>query len=66
MANRLPPIPPANRDHKAPQKHVHPDADANEDDKVTGHDKRLRNADEQGDTANMKQNFIHRGRTQKR
>jgi hypothetical protein len=54
MSREMPPVPPANRSHKG----TGDDSKAGKDDAVR---KQEVNPDEQGDTANIKQNTTHPG-----
>ncbi len=64
MAKRAPPIPPASRSRKGPQKvAAHDEA---EDAHVTETDKRMRNLEQQGHQANITQNTRNQGYQQDR
>jgi hypothetical protein len=56
--NKLPPVPPDNRSPKGPGTDPEPDAGS--------HPKRTKNPDQQGQTANTKQNTTHQGYQQDR
>jgi len=65
MGNRLPPIPAANRSKKGPQNQPQ-SADDDIEAKVTGHDERLQNQEQQGRHANLTQNTKNQGLQQDR
>jgi hypothetical protein len=53
MNNRMPPIPPGNRNNKEPAPH--------NNQKSSAHPPRPQNVAEQGETANIKQNTTNKG-----
>jgi hypothetical protein len=66
MSNRPPPVPPANRSNKGPGAPGTDQEATAEEAKVTGHDERMRNLEQQGRHGNIKQNTTNQGYQQDR
>lgn len=66
MSKHTPPIPPAGRSQKGPQRQQQAQNDSAEGAHVTETDKRLRNQEQQGQQANIAQNTRNQGYQQDR
>jgi hypothetical protein len=61
MSSNMPPVPPASRSNKGPHKTVDEVSSDSAEDKSVKRSEKHRNAAEEGDTANIRQNTTNKG-----